>query len=120
MDINGKVVVITGGSSGLGRATVKRVVAAGGKAAIFDMNEEKGNAVVADCGAGNVIFCSVNVADEESVKAAVAKTMVEAFRDRYFEPSASEVDTDENSATPRLLAAPRRRFSRPRSSCRWY
>ena len=75
MDINGKVAVITGGSSGLGRATVKRVVAAGGKAAIFDMNEEKGNAVVADCGADNVIFCHVNVVDEDSVKAAIAKTM---------------------------------------------
>ena len=77
MDIKGKVAVVTGGASGLGRATVKRLVAAGGKCAIFDMNEEKGNALVAELGE-SVIFCHVNVVDEESVKAAIAKT-VETF-----------------------------------------
>ena len=41
MDLKDKVAVITGGSSGLGRATVKRFVANGAKAVIFDMNEEK-------------------------------------------------------------------------------
>jgi len=77
MEIKDKVAVVTGGASGLGRATVKRLVAAGGKVAIFDMNEEKGNALVADLG-DSVIFCQVNVADEDSVKAGIAKTM-EAF-----------------------------------------
>ena len=77
MDIQDKVAVVTGGASGLGRATVKRIAAAGGKVAIFDMNEEKGNALVADLG-DNAIFCSVNVADEDSVKAGIAAAM-EAF-----------------------------------------
>ena len=36
------VAVVTGGASGLGEATVRRIVNAGGKAAIFDMNEERG------------------------------------------------------------------------------
>ncbi len=74
MDIKDKVAVVTGGASGLGRATVKRLVAAGGKCAIFDMNEEKGNALVADLGE-SAIFCKVNVVDEESVAAAIATTM---------------------------------------------
>ena len=74
MDLKDKVAVITGGASGLGRATVKRFVANGGKAAIFDMNEEKGNALVAELG-DSVIFCNVNVTSEESVQAGVAKTM---------------------------------------------
>jgi NAD(P)-dependent dehydrogenase (short-subunit alcohol dehydrogenase family) len=74
MDIKDKVAVVTGGASGLGRATVKRLVAAGGKCAIFDMNEEKGNALVADLGE-SAIFCKVNVVDEESVVAAIATTM---------------------------------------------
>lgn len=77
MEIKDKVAVVTGGASGLGRATVKRLVAAGGKCAIFDMNEEKGNALAAELGE-NVIFCKVNVVDEESVAAAIATTM-EAF-----------------------------------------
>ncbi len=77
MDVKDKVAVVTGGASGLGRATVKRLVAAGGKCAIFDMNEEKGNALVAELG-DSVIFCQVNVTDEDSVKAGIAKTM-EAF-----------------------------------------
>ncbi len=74
MDIQDKVAVVTGGASGLGRATVKRLVAAGAKCAIFDMNEEKGNALAAELGDA-VIFQKVNVADEESVAAAIQATM---------------------------------------------
>jgi len=74
MEIKDKVAVVTGGASGLGRATVKRLVAAGGKCAIFDMNEEKGNLLAAELGE-NVIFCKVNVTDEESVAAGIAATM---------------------------------------------
>lgn len=74
MELKDRVAVVTGGASGLGRATVKRFVAAGAKCAIFDMNEEKGNALVADLG-DSVIFQKVNVADEESVKAGIAATM---------------------------------------------
>ena len=52
MDVNGKVALVTGGASGLGRATVEMIVAAGGKVAILDMNEGLGNALVAELGAG--------------------------------------------------------------------
>ena len=74
MDLKDKVAVITGGASGLGRATVRRFVANGAKAAIFDMNEEKGNALVEELG-DSVIFCNVNVTSEESVQAGIAATM---------------------------------------------
>jgi NAD(P)-dependent dehydrogenase (short-subunit alcohol dehydrogenase family) len=74
MDLQDKVAVVTGGASGLGRAAVKRFVANGAKAAIFDMNEEKGSALAAELG-DNVIFCKVNVTDEESVVAGIAATM---------------------------------------------
>jgi len=76
MDLKDKVAVITGGASGLGRATVRRFVANGGKAAIFDMNEEKGNQLVAEY-PGMVIFCNVNVTNEESVAAGIADTIKE-------------------------------------------
>ena len=74
MDLKDKVAVITGGSSGLGRATVKRFVANGAKAVIFDMNEEKGQQLVDEFG-GSVIFCNVNVTSEESVQAGIAAAM---------------------------------------------
>ena len=74
MELKDKVAVVTGGASGLGRATVKRFVAAGAKCAIFDMNEEKGQQLVDELG-DSVIFCNVNVTSEESVAAAIATTM---------------------------------------------
>jgi 3-hydroxyacyl-CoA dehydrogenase/3-hydroxy-2-methylbutyryl-CoA dehydrogenase len=76
MDLKDKVAVITGGASGLGRATLRRFVANGGKVAIFDMNEEKGNQLVAEY-PGMVIFCNVNVTSEESVAAGIAATIEE-------------------------------------------
>ena len=71
MDLNGKVAIVTGGASGLGEATVEAYVAKGAKVAIFDLNEDRANAVIERLGADNVAFWSVNVADEEVVKAAV-------------------------------------------------
>ncbi|MDP5052382.1 MAG: SDR family NAD(P)-dependent oxidoreductase [Congregibacter sp.] len=77
MEINGKVAIVTGGASGLGEATVRRYHSLGAKVAIFDMNEARGNALVAELGEG-VLYRQVNVADEDQVAAAVAAT-VEAF-----------------------------------------
>lgn len=72
MDLNGKVAVVTGGASGLGEATVRAYFKKGAKVAIFDMNEAAGKALSEELGAKNVGFFHVNVADEESVKNAVA------------------------------------------------
>lgn len=72
MDIAGKVAIVTGGASGLGRATVEAYVAKGAKVAIFDMNEANAKDVIAALGEENVAFWQVNVADEEAVKSAVA------------------------------------------------
>lgn len=62
--------VVTGGASGLGEATVRELASQGVKVAIFDLQEEKGEAVAKDVGG---VFCKVNVADEESVIAGFAK-----------------------------------------------
>ncbi|GAB3278074.1 SDR family NAD(P)-dependent oxidoreductase [Parahaliea aestuarii] len=78
MDLAGKVAIVTGGASGLGRATVEAYVAKGVKVAIFDMNEANANEVIGQLGADNVAFWNVNVADEDSVKSAVAG-VVEKF-----------------------------------------
>jgi len=78
MDLAGKVAIVTGGASGLGRGTVEAYVAKGAKVAIFDMNEANAREVISQLGEDNVAFWQVNVADEESVKTAV-EGVVEKF-----------------------------------------
>ncbi|HKT77407.1 MAG TPA: SDR family NAD(P)-dependent oxidoreductase, partial [Sphingobium sp.] len=67
MDINGLSAVVTGGASGLGKATAKMLADKGAKVAIFDLNAEAGQAAAEEIGG---IFVSTNVADEASVMAA--------------------------------------------------
>ena len=66
MEISGNVAVITGGASGLGRATAESWIEKGGKVAILDMNEDKG-APLADRLGENCIFINTNVVEEASV-----------------------------------------------------
>ncbi len=77
MDIHGKVAIVTGGASGLGEATVRRYHSLGARVAIFDMNESRGSALVAELG-DSVRYHQVNVTDEEQVEAAMA-AVVEDF-----------------------------------------
>lgn len=74
MNLEDKVAVVTGGASGLGEATVRRYVAHGAKVAIFDMNDERGNALAAELG-DSVFYQNVNVTDEHAVEAAIAATV---------------------------------------------
>lgn len=74
MDLKNKVAVVTGGASGLGGATVERFVSMGAKAAIFDLNSEKGEEL-ADRLGDAAIFCKVNVADDDTIAAGIEKTM---------------------------------------------
>ncbi len=82
MDISGKSAIVTGGASGLGRATVILLAGKGAKVAIFDMNDEKGNALAAELG-DNVRFYNVNVSSEESVQTAINDVM-EAFGELHI------------------------------------
>jgi len=77
MKLENSVAVVTGGASGLGRATVAKFVASGAKVAIFDFNDAAGTALATQLG-DSVLFIKVNVADEASVQGAIAKT-VERF-----------------------------------------
>ena len=62
--------VITGGASGLGLATAKRIVDSGGQAALLDINETQGAASAKGLGK-RAIFIRTDVADEKSVQAAM-------------------------------------------------
>jgi NAD(P)-dependent dehydrogenase (short-subunit alcohol dehydrogenase family) len=62
--------VVTGGASGLGKATTEALAARGVKVAIFDMNAEAGEAVARAAGA---IFCQTDITSDEAVDAAFAR-----------------------------------------------
>ena len=64
--------VITGGVSGLGLAVAQHLVAHGGKVALFDVNDDKGAAAVADLGEANARYFRTDVTDEAGVDANVA------------------------------------------------
>ena len=78
MELKNKVVVITGGASGLGRATADYFVQRGARVAIFDVNEDAGNTAVAELREDSALFCVTDVTSEESVAAAV-EAVVEKF-----------------------------------------
>jgi NAD(P)-dependent dehydrogenase (short-subunit alcohol dehydrogenase family) len=64
--------VITGGVSGLGLAVAQHLVRNGGKVALFDVNDDKGAAAVAELGDGNARYFRTDVTDEASVAANIA------------------------------------------------
>jgi NAD(P)-dependent dehydrogenase (short-subunit alcohol dehydrogenase family) len=62
--------IVTGGSSGLGKASAEALAAVGMKVAIFDVNAEKGEAIAQAIGG---VFCNVDVTSEDSVLAGFEK-----------------------------------------------
>ena len=70
MQIHGKTFIVTGGASGLGRASAEAIVAAGGNVVLLDVNAETGKAAEQAIGA-KAKFAQADVTSEEQVKAAV-------------------------------------------------
>ena len=75
MRLEGKVAVITGGASGMGRSTVLRFLEEGARVVIADFNEENGCAVVLEAKAAghgdNVRFLKTDVAKEVDIEAMI-------------------------------------------------
>jgi NAD(P)-dependent dehydrogenase (short-subunit alcohol dehydrogenase family) len=77
LKVEGSVALVTGGASGLGRATVEGFVSAGGSAVIVDLPSSDGETVAKELG-DRVRFAGADVLNEEEVRAAVA-TAVDSF-----------------------------------------
>lgn len=73
--------VVTGGASGLGQATAEALASVGIKVAIFDVNEEKGEAVAKAVGG---LFCKVDITSEESVVAGFEKARAAHGQERIL------------------------------------
>ncbi len=74
MNLQNTVALVTGGASGLGEATVRRLVAGGAKVIIADLNTEKGEALAYEL-EEHAIFIKTNVASEDDIQTAVERAV---------------------------------------------
>jgi NAD(P)-dependent dehydrogenase (short-subunit alcohol dehydrogenase family) len=73
--------VVTGGASGLGRASAEALAAAGARVAIFDVNEAAGEEVARAIGG---LFCKVDITNEDSVVAGYARARAAHGQERVL------------------------------------
>src|SRR3984957_12681273 len=80
--IQGKVAVITGAASGMGRATALRFAKEGASVGLTDLNAQGGETAVAECAAagGRAVFQRTDVTSEADIKSAVARAVKEFGR----------------------------------------
>lgn len=75
MDLQGKVAIVTGGASGIGKVMVLRLASLGVKVVIGDMNTEQGTQTVAEVATagGEADFFKVDVANQVEVAALITR-----------------------------------------------
>jgi NAD(P)-dependent dehydrogenase (short-subunit alcohol dehydrogenase family) len=98
------VAVVTGGASGLGEATVRRLAAHGVKCAIFDFNESLGEAVAASVGG---VFCKVDVTKEDQVDAGFAKARAALGQERILVNCAGVGDAVKTASRDKTTGEPK-------------
>ncbi|HLA45921.1 MAG TPA: SDR family NAD(P)-dependent oxidoreductase, partial [Aggregatilineales bacterium] len=77
MEIKNAVALVTGGASGLGKATVENFIQYGAKAIILDRDAEHGQAAASELG-DSVRFVETDVTREEAVQNAI-DTAIDTF-----------------------------------------
>jgi NAD(P)-dependent dehydrogenase (short-subunit alcohol dehydrogenase family) len=73
--------VVTGGASGLGAATARRLAGHGARVALFDLNAELGERLADEIGG---VFCRVDVTSEAAVDAAFARARAAIGQERIL------------------------------------
>jgi 3-oxoacyl-[acyl-carrier protein] reductase len=68
----GRTAVVTGGASGLGKASAARIVAEGGKVVLWDLNADALKAAAEEVGAAHVV--ALDVSDPDAVSAAAQES----------------------------------------------
>jgi 3-oxoacyl-[acyl-carrier protein] reductase len=76
MKLDGKVALITGGASGIGKVTAKKFLQEGAKVVISDFNAEAGTATINELeNYGQITFIHTDVSDTDQIKLMVRKTI---------------------------------------------
>jgi NAD(P)-dependent dehydrogenase (short-subunit alcohol dehydrogenase family) len=77
MRLKGKIAIITGAASGIGRATAKRFAQEGARVVIADINEAGGQSCVVEIqqGGGEAMFVKTDVGREEDLRRMVESTV---------------------------------------------
>jgi NAD(P)-dependent dehydrogenase (short-subunit alcohol dehydrogenase family) len=77
MRFDGKVAVITGGASGIGRATAELLAGRGANVAVLDIDEVAGRDMISkiEVEKTRVLFIRVNVSEPEEVERAISKVV---------------------------------------------
>ncbi len=70
MELASAKAVVSGGASGLGLATARRIIDAGGQAALLDVNDEQGEKSAAELG-DRARYIHTDVSNEAEVQAAI-------------------------------------------------
>ena len=73
--------IVTGGASGLGKASARALAGAGAKVAIFDINEAAGETVAKEIGG---VFCKVDITSEDSSLAGFEKARAAHGQERVL------------------------------------
>ncbi|MDR9406291.1 MAG: glucose 1-dehydrogenase [Spiribacter sp.] len=102
MRLKGKGIIVTGGASGIGEASVRKIIAEGGKVVIADLDADRGNALVSELGDDHVRYIHCNVVDSHDVEALFQSTAEFCGVDGVFNnagigaitPSAETTDED--------------------------
>ncbi len=81
MNIENATAVITGGASGLGAATARKLAQRGARVAIFDFNAQAGEALASELGG---VFCRVDVTSDDDVQAGFAKSRAALGQERVL------------------------------------
>ena len=103
---NTMAAIVTGGASGLGEGTARMLAAQGVKVTLFDLNEERGEAIARDIGG---LFVKVDVTDDASLEAGFARAREAHGIERVLVNCGRRW---------RRASAPSRRSARPANSCR--
>ncbi|MDF0750834.1 SDR family NAD(P)-dependent oxidoreductase [Marinobacter sp. 71-i] len=96
--------VVTGGASGLGEATARRLASRGVKVALFDLNTERGEALAREIGG---VFCEVDVTSETEVDAAFAKARELHGQERILVNCAGVANAVKTASTDKTTGKPK-------------
>lgn len=82
MRFENKICLVTGGGSGIGKATCLRMAAEGGTVVVIDINKQHGNDTAEEIKQhkGNAVFIKADIAVPEEIKACVQKVIDEFHR----------------------------------------